>query len=100
MSFKNLTVKTKLLWAFSLVLALVGAQGALAYRSALRAKAANQKMIESSKVSAQILDTRNALIRAETGYNNYLFTASDKYIDAYRKAISEYPPKLDQLSQM
>lgn len=88
--------RLSLLFAALLVILI----GILAYHS----EAAFRRSSDAAEAARQVVEKTNALISslkdAETGQRGFLLTGEDRYLEPYRRALTEIFPTLDALNSI
>ena len=96
----NWKLRTKLLSAFGLVLAIAVAQSAVSFRATI----ANTESVQWTNHTQEVIGVANealaALVDMETGYRGFLVTGRDVFLEPYRAGQERAPAALTKLKKL
>lgn len=93
-------IRTKLMAAFSLVLAIFAAQSALAFRTTVATTDASQWTDHTYQVIGVANDALAGLVDMETGYRGFLVTGRDVFLEPYKAGQQRSSAALTELMKL
>ena len=98
--FDDLRLGRKLLVGFGVVLTLMGAQSAVAYRATLASQDASRWTEHTNAVLGAATAALSALQDVETGYRGFLLTGRDEFLEPYAAGRRAAAAKLAELREL
>ncbi|GLC23793.1 methyl-accepting chemotaxis protein [Roseisolibacter agri] len=98
--FDDLRLGRKLLVGFGIVLTLMGAQSAVAYRATLASQDASRWTEHTNTVLGAATAALSALQDVETGYRGFLLTGRDEFLEPYVAGRRAAAAKLAELREL
>jgi methyl-accepting chemotaxis protein len=95
----NLGLRWKLLGSFGVVLAIMAAQSAFAYRTTIGSQEASRWVDHTYRVIGLAEDTLTDLVNIESGYRGFLVTGQDAFLEPYTAGKQGYAAKLKELQK-
>src|SRR5579871_3819458 len=88
--FDNLTIPRKLTLALGLMLAAIMAANVVIYLKSGEVQQTAQWTEHTQEVLAAANGAVSSMINQETGYRGFLIGGDDKFLDTYRKGLSDF----------
>jgi methyl-accepting chemotaxis protein len=97
--FQNLALRWKLMSAFGVVLLIIAAVNAFAYRSTTNSVDTGRWVDHTFRVINLANEALAALINMETSYRGFLVTGKEEFLEPYNNSKATYQAKLKELQQ-
>jgi methyl-accepting chemotaxis protein len=96
----NMSIGTRILAGYGVVLLVVGAVGIVAYHATTELIASAGLVERSHQVKETLADLLSLMKDAETGQRGFVLTGEDRYLDPYNGAIGQIGGKLQSLKDL
>ena len=96
----DLPLRWKLLSAFGIVLVVIAAQSAFAYKTTAASQEASGWVDHTNQVIGTANDALANLVNMETGYRGFLVTGQDTFLDPYNSGKTAYQADLKKLHDL
>ncbi len=96
----NMSIGTRILAGYGVVLVVVGAVGIVAYRATTELIGSASLVAHSHKVKEGIADLLSTVKDAETGQRGFVLTGEERYLEPYTNAIREIDRKVQDLRDL
>ncbi len=92
-----MSIGTRILTGYALVLVVVGAVGVVAYRATTELIESAKLVARSHKLKETLADLFSTMKDAETGQRGFLLTGQDRYLEPYNSALGRFDRQLDDV---
>jgi methyl-accepting chemotaxis protein len=96
----NMSIGTRILAGYGVVLLLVGAVGIVAYRATTELIDSADLVEHSHKVKETLAELLSLMEDAETGARGFVLTGEERYLEPYSKSIGEIDREIQDLRDL